>query len=71
MESNFIVVLNHEINQSVFSYIHIICDFYVEGFFHKNGFFFFPVFKIFVWYLALFLMELTVVHSVRWLLLSH
>ena len=34
--------------------------------------FFFPVFKIFVWHLALFLMELTVVHSVRWwLLLSH
>ena len=30
MESNCIVVLKHEINQSVFSYMHIICDFYVE-----------------------------------------
>jgi len=68
MESNCIVVLKHEINQSVFSYMHIICDFYVEVI--KMGVFF-PVFKIFVWYLALLLMELTVVHSVRWLLLSH
>ena len=35
-------------------------------------FVFFPVFKIFVWHLALFLMELTVVHRVRWWwLLSH